>query len=175
MTLVTLADVLRPAVAGGYAVPGLVCQGWEDMRAYVMAAEAEQAPVILQAGPGCREHTPLPILGKMFRLLAEGADVPVVAHLDHGTSLEECRAALDAGFTSLMLDGSRLLDQAYHDALLRLDRDTPIVFQCHHGMRSQGAAEYFAQQGFRHLYNLIGGIEAWSQEIDPEVGERAGG
>ncbi len=108
MTLVTLADVLRPAVAGGYAVPGLVCQGWEDMRAYVMAAEAEQAPVILQAGPGCREHTPLPILGKMFRLLAEGADVPVVAHLDHGTSLEECRAALDAGFTSLMLDGSRL-------------------------------------------------------------------
>ncbi|MFN4157580.1 MAG: class II fructose-bisphosphate aldolase [Gemmobacter sp.] len=108
MTLATLSDVLRPALAGGYAVPGLVCLGWEDMRAYVMAAEAERAPVILQAGPGCREHTPLPVLGRMFRHLAEGASVPVVAHLDHGYTLDECRAALDAGFTSLMFDGSRL-------------------------------------------------------------------
>ena len=65
----------RP-LAGGYAVPGLVCLGWEDMRAYVAAAEAERAPVILQAGPGCREHTPLPILGAMFRHLAEGAECP---------------------------------------------------------------------------------------------------
>ncbi|EKD61592.1 MAG: hypothetical protein ACD_54C00176G0002 [uncultured bacterium] len=108
MTLVTLADVLQPALTGGYAVPGLVCLGWEDMRAYVRAAEAERAPVILQAGPGCRAHTPLPILGKMFRHLAETASVPVVAHLDHGYTLEDCRAALDAGFTSLMFDGSRL-------------------------------------------------------------------
>jgi fructose-bisphosphate aldolase class II len=108
MTLVTLADVLRPAAAGGYAVAGLVCLGWEDMRAYVMAAQAERAPVILQAGPACRAHTPLPILGQMFRHLAASVDVPVVAHLDHGHSLDECRAALDAGFTSLMFDGSRL-------------------------------------------------------------------
>jgi fructose-bisphosphate aldolase class II len=108
MTLVTLAQVLQPANAQGYAVPGLVCLGWEDMRAYVAAAEAERAPIILQAGPGCREHTPLPVLGRMFRHLAEGASVPVVAHLDHGYSLDECRAALDAGFTSLMFDGSRL-------------------------------------------------------------------
>lgn len=108
MTLVTLADVLQPALVGGYAVPGLVCLGWEDMRAYVRAAEAERAPVILQAGPGCRAHTPLPILGKMFRHLAETASVPVVAHLDHGYTLDDCRAALEAGFTSLMFDGSRL-------------------------------------------------------------------
>jgi fructose-bisphosphate aldolase class II len=43
------------------------------MRAYVAAAEAEGLPVILQAGPSCRAHTPLPILGKMFRHLAENA------------------------------------------------------------------------------------------------------
>lgn len=108
MTLVTLREVLQPALRGGYAVPGLVCLGWEDMRAYVAAAEAERAPIILQAGPGCREHTPLPILGRMFRHLADGASVPVVAHLDHGYSLDDCRAALDAGFTSLMFDGSKL-------------------------------------------------------------------
>jgi len=108
MTLATLTEVLEPAVKGGYAVPGLVCLGWEDMRAYVAAAEAERAPVILQAGPGCRAHMPLPVLGKMMRFLAEAASVPVVVHLDHGASLEECRQALDAGFTSLMFDGSRL-------------------------------------------------------------------
>ncbi|MBY4891282.1 class II fructose-bisphosphate aldolase [Rhodobacteraceae bacterium N5(2021)] len=108
MTLATLADVVRPAMTGGYAVPGLVCLGWEDMRAFAMAAEAEGAPVILQAGPSCREHTPLPILGKMFRHLADSVSVPVVAHLDHGYTMDDCKAALDAGFTSLMFDGSRL-------------------------------------------------------------------
>ena len=108
MTLATLAQVLQPANALGYAVPGLVCLGWEDMRAYVAAAEAERAPIILQAGPGCRAHTPLPILARMFRHLAEAASVPVVAHLDHGYTLDDCRAALDEGFTSVMVDGSRL-------------------------------------------------------------------
>lgn len=108
MTVATLAQVLRHANAHGYAVPGLVCLGWEDMRAFVAAAEAERAPVILQAGPGCRAHTPLPVLARMFRHLAEGASVPVVAHLDHGYTLDDCRAALDEGFTSVMVDGSRL-------------------------------------------------------------------
>ncbi len=108
MPLVSLAEVLQPALKNGYAVAGLVTLGWEDMRAYVAAAEAEDCPVILQAGPSCRAHTPLPVLGKMFRHLAEGASVPVVAHLDHGYTVEECREALDAGFTSLMFDGSRL-------------------------------------------------------------------
>jgi len=107
MTLATLSDVLQPALKQGYAVGGLVTLGWEDMRAYVAAAEAENVPVILQAGPSCREHTPLPILGKMFRHLAENASVPVVAHLDHGYTFEECKMALDSGFTSLMFDGSR--------------------------------------------------------------------
>lgn len=107
MTLVTLAQVLQPALRDGHAVAGLVTLGWEDMRAYVAAAEAEGVPVILQAGPSCREHTPLPILGKMFTHLAEAASVPVVAHLDHGYTAEECRIAIDSGFSSVMFDGSR--------------------------------------------------------------------
>ncbi|HCQ65350.1 MAG TPA: fructose-bisphosphate aldolase [Rhodobacteraceae bacterium] len=108
MTLATLSEVLQPALREGYAVAGLVTLGWEDMRAFVAAAEAEGVPVILQAGPGCRAHTPLPVLGAMFRNLADHASVPVVAHLDHGHSFDECQAALDAGFSSLMFDGSRL-------------------------------------------------------------------
>ena len=107
MTLATLADVLQPALKGNYAVGGLVTLGWEDMRAYAYAAQSIGAPVILQAGPGCREHTPLPILGRMYRHLAAEVDVPVVAHLDHGYTFDECSKALDSGFTSLMYDGSR--------------------------------------------------------------------
>ncbi|MGP1355509.1 class II fructose-bisphosphate aldolase, partial [Roseicyclus sp.] len=126
MTLATLSEVLRPAVRDGYAVAGLVCLGWEDMRAYAMAAEAERAPVILQAGPSCRAHTPLPVLGAMFRHLAASVDVPVVAHLDHGYTFEECREALDAGFTSLMFDGSRM-------PLARNIEETARVAELAHG------------------------------------------
>lgn len=108
MTRATLDQVLRPCLADGTAVAGLVVLGWEDAEAYVLAAEAEGRPVILQAGPGCRAHTPLPVLGAMFRHLAEAASVPVVAHLDHGEGPDVCRAAIDQGFTSVMYDGSSL-------------------------------------------------------------------
>ncbi|MFN7983539.1 MAG: rhodanese-like domain-containing protein [Vicinamibacterales bacterium] len=67
------------------------------------------------------------------------------------------------------IEGSRLLDKACHDALLELPRDTAIVFQCHHGVRSQNAAEYFLAKGFTNLFNLVGGIDAWSLQVDPSV------
>ena len=108
MTVATLNDVLRPAMTGCYAVAGLVVLGWEDAKAYVEAAEETGLPVILQAGPGCRQHTPVAVLGKMFRHLAEQATVPVVCHIDHALTLEECRQGVDHGFSSVMLDGSML-------------------------------------------------------------------
>lgn len=108
MTLATLRDVLTPCLTDGTAVAGLVVLGWEDARAYVRAAEVLRRPVILQAGPGCRAHTPLPVLGAMFRALAEGASVPVVAHLDHGENLRVCQEACASGFTSVMFDGSAM-------------------------------------------------------------------
>jgi fructose-bisphosphate aldolase, class II len=108
MTLATLNDVLQPAMAGNYAVAGLVVLGWEDAKAFVEAAEEAGLPVILQAGPGCRKHTPVPILGKMFRYLADQAKVPVVCHIDHARRLDECREGIDNGFSSVMIDGSML-------------------------------------------------------------------
>ena len=108
MTAVALSDVLSPAMSGGYAVAGLVVLGWEDARAYVEAAEETGIPIILQAGPGCRKHTPAPVLGKMFRTLADQASVPVVCHIDHGYTAEECFEGIDNGFTSVMFDGSQL-------------------------------------------------------------------
>lgn len=108
MTRATLTEVLTPALREGYAVAGVVCLGWEDARAFVAAAEAERSPIILQAGPGCRAHTPISVIGAMFRHLADAATVPVVLHLDHGASRAEAEAALDEGFTSVMFDGSAL-------------------------------------------------------------------
>jgi len=90
-------------------------------------------------------------------LLASGAAIELV---DVRTEHERAIATID---------GSRLLDQAYHDALLQCDPDTPIVFVCHHGIRSRQAAEYFRRQGFANLYNLSGGIDAWSALVDPSV------
>lgn len=107
----------------------------------------------------------------------DGNDVEILQ-----LSAPELKAMLDAGTTCELvdvrtpqereiasIDGARLLDHAYHEALLVLDRDTPLVFQCHHGIRSQRAAEYFRERGFRRLYNLTGGIEAWSMLVDPSV------
>ncbi len=65
--------------------------------------------------------------------------------------------------------GSTLLDAAVRDQILALKRDTPLVFHCHHGGRSQQAAEYFLDQGFTRVANLRGGIEAWSLEVDRTV------
>lgn len=108
MTAVTLAEVLEPAMRDRYAIAGLVVLGWEDAVAFVEAAEDAEAPVILQAGPGCRAHTPVPVIGKMIRYLADQANVPVVCHLDHGYTVDVCRSGIDHGFTSVMFDGSKL-------------------------------------------------------------------
>ncbi len=91
------------------------------------------------------------------------------AMMDRGTPFELVDVRTPEERTVASLTGSRLLDQAYHDYLLGLDRDTTIVFQCHHGIRSQQAAEYFLRAGFRNLYNLQGGIHAWSTLVDPSV------
>ena len=108
MSIITLKEALTAANESSYAIPGLVVLGWEDAYAYTQAGIAEQAPIILQAGPGCMKHTPMPIIAAMLRYLAEQAPTPVVCHLDHGYKLEDCYQAIDLGFSSVMFDGSAL-------------------------------------------------------------------
>ena len=91
------------------------------------------------------------------------------ALLESGAAVELVDVRTEEERTIAAIDGSRLLDRSYHDALLLRDRETPIVFQCHHGIRSQQAAEYFRGEGFRNLYNLEGGIDAWSLLVDTSV------
>jgi len=108
MTLINLKSLLNHANKNRYAIAGLVVLGWEDAVAFTEAAEEVNIPIILQAGPSCRKHTPISILGKMFRYLSEQSNVPICCHLDHGYSLDECKEGIESGFTSVMFDGSKL-------------------------------------------------------------------
>lgn len=67
------------------------------------------------------------------------------------------------------IEGARLLDKPAQDLIMSLPKSTPLYFHCHSGMRSQQAAQFFIGQGFTEVYNLEGGIDAWSRDVDPEV------
>lgn len=97
-------------------------------------------------------------------------------------SVGELKAKRDAGERFRLIDvrskhenetarieGAELISPELAKQLEELPKDTVLVFHCHHGGRSQKAAEHFADLGFRNVYNVTGGIEAWSREIDPRV------
>ncbi len=67
------------------------------------------------------------------------------------------------------IDGTVLLDDAEMAAIEALPRDTPLAFHCHHGGRSRAAAEHFLKLGFKQIYNMAGGIDAWSRDVDPAI------
>ena len=108
MTAVSLKRILKDANKNKYAVAGLVVLGWDDALAFTQAADETGIPIILQAGPSCRAHTPVPILGKMFRYLADQTKTHICCHIDHGYTIRECIEGIDSGFTSVMFDGSKL-------------------------------------------------------------------
>jgi monothiol glutaredoxin len=89
--------------------------------------------------------------------------------LDAGTPIELFDVRTDAERAIARIPGARPLDEQAEARLADLDKDAVVVFHCHHGMRSQNAAQRYLQQGFRNLYNLEGGIDAWSSEVDPKV------
>ncbi len=108
MTAVSLKKILNDANKNNYAVAGLVVLSWDDALAFTKAADETGVPIILQAGPSCRSHIPVPILGKMFQYLAGQTKTHVCCHIDHGYTVKECLEGIDSGFTSVMFDGSKL-------------------------------------------------------------------
>lgn len=106
MSLVPLADLLKKAEQGGYAIGAFNCNNMEIVQSIVMAAEAERSPVIVQASQGAIKYAGLGYIIALARQAAERAAVPVVLHLDHGTSFDQVMQCIRFGFTSVMYDGS---------------------------------------------------------------------
>lgn len=89
--------------------------------------------------------------------------------MDDGQKLRLIDVRRPDEWETARISGAELLDSDLSEELQLLPLDTMLVFQCHHGHRSQRAAEQFAQQGYREVYNLTGGIDAWSQQVDPSI------
>jgi monothiol glutaredoxin len=89
--------------------------------------------------------------------------------LDSGASFQLWDVRTDAERGIAKIAGARHLDQQGAEYLEDLSRDTPLVFHCHHGIRSQAAAQHFVAKGFTNVCNVAGGIEAWSLQVDRSV------
>ena len=127
MPLVTSKEVLKKAQAEGYAVGAFNANNLEYVQAIIEAAEEEKAPVILQASQGAINYAGLDMIVSMVRTAAEAATVPIVLHLDHGTSYEQNVRCLRAGFTSLMFDGSKLPYEENADITRRIVEMAHVV------------------------------------------------
>jgi len=108
MPLVSSKELLEYAQQAHFAVGAFNADSMEMLQAVVEVAEEERAPVIVQVSEPTIRYAGLALPAGMVKIAAAEVDVPVVLHLDHGTSLEQNAHALRAGFTSLMIDGSRL-------------------------------------------------------------------
>jgi monothiol glutaredoxin len=91
------------------------------------------------------------------------------ARLTRGDDLVLVDVRTDEEREIAMIEQGRALGAALHDEIGKGPRDRTIVVYCHHGSRSQRAAEELVSQGFRDVYNLTGGINAWSMDVDPNV------
>ena len=108
MPLVTTAGMLKQAQEGGYAVGAFNAENLEMVQAIIAAAEEESAPVIIQTTPGTLKYAGPECFAAIVGRLARDAKVPVAMHLDHGNSFELAERCAREGYTSLMIDGSKL-------------------------------------------------------------------
>jgi ketose-bisphosphate aldolase len=114
MPLIDTATLVRQAHEHRYCVVQINTNGgtYDITRAIVEAAEEERAPVILGAYEANLKYRGYEYAAMQMRFFAERAGIPVAIHLDHGSSVESCQRAIDAGFTSVMIDGSHVpIDQ----------------------------------------------------------------
>ena len=108
MPLATTKEMLLDAQRGGYAVGAFNAENLEMVQAIVAAAEEARSPVIVQTTPSTLKYAPPEAFAGMVRAIAERASVPVALHLDHGDSSALCARCFRAGYSSIMIDGSKL-------------------------------------------------------------------
>lgn len=108
MAFVTTREMFRDAQENAYAVGAFNVENLEMAQAVIAAAEAEQAPVILQTTPGTLKYAGPECFAGLVSRLARDAKIPAALHLDHGNSYELAEKCAREGYTSLMIDGSKL-------------------------------------------------------------------
>ncbi|MFW1857163.1 class II fructose-bisphosphate aldolase [Acinetobacter defluvii] len=107
MALISLRQLLDHAGEHSYGVPAFNVNNLEQMRAIMLAADATNSPVIVQASAGARKYAGAPFLRHLIlAAIEEWPHIPVVMHQDHGTSPDVCQRSIQLGFSSVMMDGS---------------------------------------------------------------------
>lgn len=106
MPLVSSTEMFKNAY-GKYAVGAFNVNNMEIIQGIVEAAKGEKAPLILQVSAGARKYAKHVYLMKLVEAAVEDSGLPICLHLDHGEDFEICKACVDGGFTSVMIDGSK--------------------------------------------------------------------
>ena len=107
MPLVTTTEMFKKAYDGGYAIGAFNVNNMEIVQGITEAAQEEKAPLILQVSKGARAYANPTYLVKLVEAaVIECPDIPIALHLDHGPDFETCKACIDGGFTSVMIDAS---------------------------------------------------------------------
>ncbi|QJW48109.1 class II fructose-1,6-bisphosphate aldolase [bacterium BFN5] len=107
MPLVTSKEMFTKAYEGQYAIGAFNVNNMEIIQGIVEAAKEEKAPLILQVSAGARKYANHTYLMKLVEAALEDSGLPICLHLDHGEDFEICKACVDGGFSSVMIDGSK--------------------------------------------------------------------
>ena len=108
MPLVTSTEMFQKAYEGGYAIGAFNVNNMEIIQGITEAAKEVHAPLILQVSAGARKYANHTYLMKLVEAAEIETGLPICLHLDHGDSFELCKSCIDGGFTSVMIDGSKL-------------------------------------------------------------------
>ena len=108
MPLTTPKAMFERAGREGYAIGAFNVNNMEIIQGIMQAGSEERAPLILQVSAGARKYAGQPYIMKLVEAALMENDLPVVVHLDHGADFDICKACIDGGFTSVMVDGSHL-------------------------------------------------------------------
>ena len=107
MGLVTTKEMFEKSMKEHFAIGAFNVNNMEFIQAIVDAASEENSPVILQASSSAIKYARINYLMKMIEAAVEETNIPIAIHLDHGPDFETCKMCIDAGFTSVMIDGSK--------------------------------------------------------------------
>ena len=107
MALVSTKEMFQKAYEGGYAIGAFNVNNMEIIQGITEAAQEENSPLILQVSAGARKYARHNYLVKLVEAALLEADLPIALHLDHGDDFEICKACIDGGFSSVMIDGSK--------------------------------------------------------------------